>query len=117
VNYSSTLAENPAETSLLETCLVPASTEPEPACLSPPSLPADYAKSLGGGRAFELSPCQFVQFLRGRTLWLIGCVRSGSSSSSNSKSALLQLCIVLLVQQLQQHHSSTRDVIAYCKAA
>lgn len=32
----------------------------------------DYAKSLGGGGAFRLSPCDLVRYLRGRTLWLIG---------------------------------------------
>jgi hypothetical protein len=33
---------------------------------------ADLAKNLGGGSILQLSPCDLVPYLRGRTLWLIG---------------------------------------------
>lgn len=38
------------------------------ACVSAAAL----AETLGGGEAMQLSPCDLVRYLRGRTLWLIG---------------------------------------------
>ncbi|KAF6252248.1 hypothetical protein COO60DRAFT_544594 [Scenedesmus sp. NREL 46B-D3] len=32
----------------------------------------EFAKKLGGGSILQLSPCDLVPYLRGRTLWLIG---------------------------------------------
>ena len=46
-------------------------------------LRAVYAKTLGGGRALQLSPCDLMPYIQGRTLWLLGCVAI-SSSMGNS---------------------------------
>jgi hypothetical protein len=35
-------------------------------------LSADLVKNLGGGSILDLSPCDLLPYLRGRTLWLIG---------------------------------------------
>lgn len=36
---------------------------------------ATVGKSLGGGEAARMTPCDLLPYLRGRTLWILGCVR------------------------------------------
>jgi hypothetical protein len=39
------------------------------------------ARALYGGAALQMQPCDLYPYLRGRTLWLIGCVRLGGEGS------------------------------------
>lgn len=55
-------------------CQWPASNAKEFACTDEQRAEAfKLAEQLHGGAALRLTPCELHAYLRGRTLWLIGC--------------------------------------------
>eukprot|EP00775_Hariotina_reticulata_P004106 gene4106-4352_t len=67
---------------------------------------AELAKSLNGGEALRLSPCDLIPFIRGRTLWLVG------DSHTKSFYRALQCFLIDAWDNQQQLCETSQDAYA-----
>jgi hypothetical protein len=68
---------NPRQPRSAEECKYPSSSKAFAVCSDEQrALGLQMARKLHGGAPLRMSPCDIFPYIRGRTLWLVGCVRA-----------------------------------------